>query len=109
MGKQAVGLEYGCNRPLFRRDMGDILAIQPHGSAVRRQETAYHVKGRGLPASGGTKDAEQLALFQGKGQVPHHFPAVKVFFQMVKFKIHVAYLPSMLLNKPCLPLPAPPG
>ena len=50
MGKQAVGLEYSCNRTLFRRDTGNVLAVQPHAAAVRIQKASYHIEGRSLPA-----------------------------------------------------------
>jgi hypothetical protein len=60
--KQGVGLEDGVDGPLVRRPEPHLLSEDPHASLGREFEAGDQAEGRGLPATGGTQEGEELAV-----------------------------------------------
>ena len=69
VGEQRVGLKHHARGALVRRQAGDVLVIEQHAPAGRRQKAGNHAQGRGLAAAGGTEQRDQFAFAHGKLEV----------------------------------------
>ena len=59
--EQRVALEHGVHRTLFRRLVGEVLAVEPDAARVGRIEAGDHAQQRGLAAAGGAEQREEFA------------------------------------------------
>ena len=94
MREETVGLEDGGNGVALGRESGDVLPVEQHPAAIRREEAADHVERGRLAAARRAEDAQKPAFFKPEGQLVHGIFAVKLLAQAVEFKIHGVFLLS---------------
>ncbi len=62
MGKQSVALEHHVDRPMVRRNIADVLAVEQDAAFARRLEAGEQAQQRGLAAAGGAEQRKKFAV-----------------------------------------------
>ena len=63
--EERIALENGAHRPLLRRTLRQVLAVEENATAVRQVETRDHAQESGLAAAGGSEQGEEFARLDG--------------------------------------------
>ena len=77
MRKQRVVLEHHVDRPLVRRHLRDVLAVEQDAALIRRLEAGQHAQQRGLAAAARAQQREELAGADVERQAIHRAKAAE--------------------------------
>ena len=94
--EQGVRLEHHVDRPLVRRHVGDVDAIEVDPPFGRAFEACQHAQQGGLAGTGATEQGEDLALADFQGHIVHGYGFVEFFRDPVDLDQHLLGLLATL-------------
>src|SRR5882724_10708152 len=73
-------------RALIHRELGDVVAVEFDGAAIRLDQAGDHVEHGGLAGAVRTQQADRLAAADIDADAAHHLPRAETFFHAVHSK-----------------------
>ncbi|MND94965.1 hypothetical protein D3C80_872040 [compost metagenome] len=87
--EQRIGLEHHVNRPLVRRHVSDVYAIEENSPLGWSLETSQHAQQGRFARAGATEQGEDLALLDFQGHIVHGDRFVELLRDPVDFDQHL--------------------
>ena len=82
VGEEGIALKDGVHRPLFRRQMGHILAFQPYATLGCFLQSGDDAQGGGLAAAGRAQQRQKFTCFHRQVQVVEHHAGAVILAQV---------------------------
>ncbi|MNH79188.1 hypothetical protein D3C73_315060 [compost metagenome] len=101
--EQRVGLEHHVDRPLVRRHVSDVHAVEQNPPFGRPLETGEHAQQGRFARTGAAEQGEDFALMDLQGHIVHCHGFVELLGDTIDFHQHLFRL---LMTFKCLPVSA---